>query len=374
MSSASIPLGLGPDRRVARALGDLCAGEAVAVFAGGGAAVGLAGEMIDPARLEGLRRLGSPRLILSRRRAQFLRLRLYGEAGALLQIDPAWNARFVLSLTDAALDFDTGLRGPLMALRQEPSQAAIGLQRLVRAAGLLPAALFIAAEVGEARAVAAAARLSVIDEDALGALSAEPALSEPKLVTSARLPVRGAEKARLYAFRVTAGAGAGEEHLALVIGSEVDDKAPLVRLHSECLTGDLLGSLKCDCGDQLRGAIARISEDGAGILLYLRQEGRGIGLTNKLRAYRLQDQGLDTVEANERLGFADDERSFTVAAGMLRALGQTRVRLLTNNPRKVEGLSAYGITIAERVGHAFPANAHNAHYLDVKRAKSGHFL
>jgi GTP cyclohydrolase II len=162
----------------------------------------------------------------------------------------------------------------------------------------------------------------------------------------------------------------GSEHVALLVGAP-GGKAPLIRLHSECLTGDVFGSLKCDCGSQLRAALRLMEAEGGGILLYLRQEGRGIGLANKIRAYALQDRGLDTVEANHRLGFADDERDYALAAAMLRALGIDRVRLLTNNPAKLAGLEAQGIA-AERVPHRLPANPHNAHYLDVKRAKSGH--
>jgi GTP cyclohydrolase II len=149
-------------------------------------------------------------------------------------------------------------------------------------------------------------------------------------------------------------------------------KPPLVRLHSECLTGDVFGSLKCDCGPQLREALRLIGAAGGGVLLYLRQEGRGIGLGNKLRAYALQDRGLDTVDSNLRLGFADDERDYAHAAAILRALGIDEVRLLTNNPSKVAALEHEGIQVAERVAHHMPANPHNADYLAVKRAKSGH--
>jgi GTP cyclohydrolase II len=138
------------------------------------------------------------------------------------------------------------------------------------------------------------------------------------------------------------------------------------------LTGDLLGSLKCDCGDQLRGAINAIGKEGAGILLYLAQEGRGIGLINKLKAYELQDQGFDTIEANERLGFKADEREFAVAAEMLKYLGFASVRLLTNNPDKVAALARFGIDVVERVAHSFPTNPHNEAYIATKRAKAGH--
>jgi GTP cyclohydrolase II len=180
--------------------------------------------------------------------------------------------------------------------------------------------------------------------------------------------VADAEDAEIVAFRTPEMPG---EHIALLIG-QPDDRAPLVRLHSECLTGDVLGSLKCDCGPQLDGAIRAIRDSGWGILLYLRQEGRGIGLINKLRAYALQDQGFDTVDANTRLGFAVDSRNFAVAARMLELLGQTRVRLLTNNPQKVAQLEAAGIAVSERVPHILPANPHNERYLATKRDRTGH--
>jgi GTP cyclohydrolase II len=166
----------------------------------------------------------------------------------------------------------------------------------------------------------------------------------------------------------------GREHLAIVVGDPPRGQPVLTRLHSECLTGDVLGSLRCDCGEQLRGALQVIAEAGAGVLLYLAQEGRGIGLINKLRAYCLQDQGFDTVDANLRLGFEADERLFTVAATMLNRLGFVKVRLLTNNPAKVDSLENLGIVVTERVPHAFPANPHNAHYLEAKRKRSGHYL
>jgi GTP cyclohydrolase II len=190
------------------------------------------------------------------------------------------------------------------------------------------------------------------------------------IASRARLPIEQAEKAEIVAFRTL---GDPAEHVALVIGQPTGIP-PLVRLHSECLTGDVLGSLKCDCGPQLDGALEAIAEGGWGILLYLRQEGRGIGLINKLRAYALQDQGFDTVDANLRLGFGDDERRFAVAARMLEALGQTEVRLLTNNPRKVAGLEAAGIKVRERVPLQRGLNPHNRAYLETKRTRSGHAL
>ena len=166
----------------------------------------------------------------------------------------------------------------------------------------------------------------------------------------------------------------GKEHIAITMGDCGADEPLLIRIHSECLTGDALGSMRCDCGEQLQEAMKRISELGRGAILYLRQEGRGIGLINKLRAYALQDQGFDTVDANTRLGFAIDARDFSVAARMLELLGISNVRLLTNNPEKVEGLKSAGISVEERLPLKIAANPHNAHYLETKKSRTGHAL
>ncbi len=166
----------------------------------------------------------------------------------------------------------------------------------------------------------------------------------------------------------------GKEHIALVHGNVLGADNVLTRLHSECLTGDALGSLRCDCRDQLAVALERITAEKCGVLLYLRQEGRGIGLLNKVRAYALQDRGLDTVDANLALGFRDDERDYAVAAHMLSSLDLRSVRLLTNNPKKVAELEKHGIKIAARVPHLIPATAHNRFYLETKANRSGHFI
>jgi GTP cyclohydrolase II len=199
---------------------------------------------------------------------------------------------------------------------------------------------------------------------------------ELQLIARATVPLKGAEQTELAAFRPSDG---GPEHYAILIGDKKSQAlAPpgpvLTRLHSECFTGDLLGSLKCDCGDQLRGAVKVIAGSGGGILLYLAQEGRGIGLMNKLRAYRLQDEGFDTLEANHRLGFAEDERLYDVAAKMLHILGYDKVRLLTNNPQKVRALQQSGIDVIARVPHSFPDNIHNREYLRTKASKAGHLF
>ena len=248
------------------------------------------------------------------------------------------------------------------------AQAAIAAAKLGR---LLPA--LVAAPASEA----IAARLSLLGVPAADVL-AYPASAASSLtrVAEARVPLEDAPEARIVAFRAADG---GIEHLAILVGTPeataAAGGAPLVRAHSECFTGDLLGSLRCDCGPQLRGAIRRMAEDPVGgVLLYLAQEGRGIGLVNKLRAYTLQDQGLDTLDANRALGYGADERNFLVAATMLRAIGVERVRLLTNNPDKIEGLAACGIGVLGREAHVFDPNGVNDGYLKTKAERFGHLL
>jgi GTP cyclohydrolase II len=274
-------------------------------------------------------------------------------APVLIASEPWLDPDAALTLADPAQDFARAPVGPLRPLPLPSRQTAEAALALARAAGLLPA-LWL---VGEA---SVAVRLEALTKDSLA--------PQVTLLARARLPLDGMPDTQIFAFR---GSDDGQDHVALLVGAFAG-KPPLVRLHSECLTGDVFGSLKCDCGPQLKEALRLIGEAGGGVLLYLRQEGRGIGLANKLRAYALQDRGLDTVDANLRLGFADDERDYTHAAAILRKLGIEEVRLLTNNPRKVEALEREGIKVAERVAHHMPANPHNADYLTVKRAKSGH--
>jgi GTP cyclohydrolase II len=213
--------------------------------------------------------------------------------------------------------------------------------------------------------------VSVLAAD-VGALTDPAALA---IATRAHLPTAASDHAEIVAFRSPDDM---REHVALIVGTQSGDRVPLVRLHSECLTGDMLGSLKCDCGPQLDAALSAMGQEAAnggwGVLLYLRQEGRGIGLINKLRAYRLQDQGFDTLEANRRLGLPEEARDFPVAARMLELLGIGAVRLMTNNPAKVAALEAQGIEVAERVPHQLAANPHNLRYLATKRDKAGHLL
>jgi 3,4-dihydroxy 2-butanone 4-phosphate synthase/GTP cyclohydrolase II len=165
-----------------------------------------------------------------------------------------------------------------------------------------------------------------------------------------------------------------KEHVAFVKGEIDPEKPVLVRVHSECLTGDVFGSQRCDCGPQLHAALKRIEKEGNGVLLYMRQEGRGIGLLNKLKAYKLQEEGLDTVEANLRLGFRDDLREYGIGAQILRDLGVRKMRLMTNNPRKITGLKGYGLEVVEVVPIEFPPNQNNRKYMETKKTKLGHLL
>ena len=259
---------------------------------------------------------------------------------------------------------------PELAAVPKLAPAALALAKLAR---LIPAAIAAPARAGAAALAPTSRLLSVAAADVL----AHPDAVAAALVrvAEANVPLEHIADARIVAFRAP---DAGIEHLAIVAGEPAhvpaDAPAPLVRLHSECFTGDLLGSLRCDCGPQLHAALRRIGEDGTGVLLYLAQEGRGIGLPGKLRAYALQDRGLDTVDANRALGWNADERNFLVAATMLEQLGVRRVRLLTNNPDKIAALAACGVEIAGREPLVVAPNGVNDHYLATKARRFGHLL
>ena len=339
---------------MARAVDALRRGWPVAI---GGLSL-LAVETADGERLKAFDPEENAPLLLSVGRAATLKLTNQFDAAAadkpvLVARAPWLDFDTATALADPQFDLATPLKGPFRAIPVEEPESAAAALRLARIAGVLPA-FFVRPNTGEA--------ITPADIDA------HEDADRLRIVARARLPVAGAEDAEIVAFRTDEMPG---EHVALLIGAP-DGSPPLVRLHSECLTGDVLGSLKCDCGPQLQAAIAAIEASGWGILLYLRQEGRGIGLINKLRAYALQDQGFDTVDANTRLGFAVDSRNFAVAARMLTLLGQRAVRLLTNNPEKVAALEASGIAVTERVPHSLPPNPHNERYLATKRDRTGH--
>jgi GTP cyclohydrolase II len=312
-----------------------------------------------------------PRLVLTRNRATVLGSGTDAPAVSVALARPL-DVEAVLDLSDPtrAADMPAGLT-TLPEREDTPAAAAV---RLVKLARLLPSALVASAHGISAATMTAWARERALLIVEAGEIERYAETSAHRLIraASAKVPLADAEICELTAFRPMDG---GTEHVAIRIGEPDPDAGPvLIRIHSACLTGDLLGSLRCDCGDQLRGAIREIADAGGGVLLYLAQEGRDIGLINKLRAYSLQDLGADTVDANITLGFDDDERVYFPAAEMLRQLGIHRVRLMTNNPSKIDQLAACGVEVAERVPHVFASNRHNERYLATKASRSGHML
>ncbi|HRO13987.1 MAG TPA: GTP cyclohydrolase II [Paracoccus sp. (in: a-proteobacteria)] len=343
---------------ISRARTDLRVGLPVVIDGHLAAAV----ETLSPARLAGLRALGAPVLAITVRRAETLKARAYDGDLARVTIPSDADVPWLRGVADPSGDLMMPMKGPLFTERGgdvTAHRAGIGL---AKSAELLPALVMVPVDAPPPGLTVLPAGLTLTQ------LAAESALAP---VAAARLPLLAAENARLHILRPDDG---GAEHYAVEIGSPARDRPVLARLHSACFTGDVLGSLKCDCGPQLAAALAAMGQAGAGVLMYLNQEGRGIGLANKMRAYGLQNQGFDTVEANHRLGFEDDERDFRLGAAMLRSLGFSAVRLMTNNPRKVAMMEAHGIRVAERVPLIVGRNPHNDAYLDIKKSKSGHLL
>lgn len=330
------------------------------------------GDVLLPAETGFAAGVTAPRMLISAARAVTLKLANQREAAVpeapvLIRAAEPFDLETARAVADPALDLAHPMKGPFAAQHIDDLEAARTAMELARLAGILPAFL-VEPEVhgatqGEVQAVSPADLAEWKDTRRLA------------IASRAHLPVAAAENAEIVAFRALDDL---REHVALVIGTQDGDRPPLVRLHSECLTGDILGSLKCDCGPQLDAALRAMANEaqtgGWGVLLYLRQEGRGIGLVNKLRAYRLQDLGYDTVDANNRLGLPTEARDFPVAARMLDLLGVRAIRLMTNNPAKVSALQGVGVEVIERVPHQLPPNPHNARYLDTKRDRTGHLL
>jgi GTP cyclohydrolase II len=335
-------------RNVARAIDALRRGWPIAIQ-GAGAPVGvLAIETADAGRMKAFDPAGESPILLSAGRAATLRLANQIEAAVpdspVLVERTFWiDFDCAVALADPQLDMATPMKGPFRAVPVHDRDVMTAALTLARTAGVLPA-FFVGAAPDDGM-------ITIADiEDFEDPLHLE-------IAARARLPVAGSEKSEIVAFRSPDSPG---EHVALIVG-QPDGRPPLVRL-------------QCAGGPQLHAAIHAMEDTGWGILLYLRQEGRGIGLVNKLRAYALQDQGFDTVDANTRLGFAIDARDFRIATRMLDLLGQTKIRLLTNNPDKVRVLEATGIEVVERVPIALPSNPFNAKYLATKRDRTGHQL
>ncbi|MEO1238324.1 MAG: GTP cyclohydrolase II, partial [Pseudomonadota bacterium] len=319
---------------------------------------------VSPARLAAFREQGDPVLTITRWRAETLKARAYDGDLARLALPATATPEWIRSVADPVDDLATPMKGPFKSLREGEADLHRLAVALAKSAHLLPAALVVTP-----KAVPAVLNLTRLNGPELEALlSAAPVL---KAVVSGRVPIALAGAGRVHIFRPDGG---GEEHYAVEIG-QPDRNAPvLTRLHSACFTGDVLGSLKCDCGPQLHKALSMMGEAGAGVLLYLNQEGRGIGLANKMRAYALQDQGFDTVDANHRLGFEDDERDFRIGSAILKEMGFSAAQLITNNPAKVGMLEDNGVKVTGRIEIKVGRTPENTAYLDTKARKSGHLL
>ena len=354
---------LAPDKieRLARARADLRMGVPIATAGGIICAV----ETCDPARLTVLTTIGPVEIAVTDWRARTLKARIYDGDVARFALPQDVGLGWVQALADPVDDLATPMKGPHATLRDGNAGLARAGIAMAKSARLIPSVLTV--EVADAQAFARANDLTFVDAAVLFADELFPLGA----VARARLPLQVSDAGQVHVFRPTDG---GEEHYAVEIGKPDRSKPVLARLHSACFTGDVLGSLKCDCGPQLHGALQHMGEEGAGVLLYLNQEGRGIGLANKMRAYALQNQGFDTVDANHRLGFEDDERDFRIGADLLRQMGFRAVRLLTNNPAKIAKMESCGIEVVERVPLKVGENRFNTDYLATKASKSGHLL
>ncbi|ATG37237.1 GTP cyclohydrolase II [Phaeobacter piscinae] len=352
---------------LARARVDLRMGLPVVLTTPDQAILALAVEPLDTKRLASLRALGPIALTVTARRAETLKARVYDGDIARIAVPASADLTWIQAVADPADDLRTPMKGPLRSVRDGDAELHRLAIALTKSARLLPTAVIC--PVQHPAQFAQSHGLTTLPLAAVAPLMVESSPLHP--VAAARLPIAAAEAGRLHIFRPEDGA---EEHYAIEIGKPDRSQPVLARLHSACFTGDVLGSLKCDCGPQLHGALAQMGAEGQGVLLYLNQEGRGIGLANKMRAYSLQDQGFDTVEANHRLGFEDDERDFRLGSAILKELGFSSVRLLTNNPNKISMMEKTGITVAERVPLKVGETAFNRGYLATKAAKSGHML
>ena len=323
----------------------------------------LSAELASPARLDFMAALSMQplRLVITASRA--IALGLTASRTQIITLPLPLDPDLIRSLVDPVAPAPVAATLAQLQLTASPldhsCDAAIALMKLAQ---LLPAAIIASPPPRTSLMRLTARKILNYHKESATTLT---------MVGEARVPLHAAENTRIVAFRPKDG---GAEHLAMIIGEPDLTQPVLIRLHSECFTGDLLGSMRCDCGEQLRGAIAEIAAAGAGILVYLAQEGRGIGLINKLRSYNLQDQGFDTLDANAQLGFDHDERRYDIASQMLTLLGVAQVRVMTNNPLKTQALSQCGIHVVERVPHIFPSNDHNVEYLSTKATKGGHLF
>ena len=325
-------------------------------------------EVLSQSRLDEIKLFDEVSFILiTARRAQTLNCSIYDGNFVRIELGQASEITLLKAIADPSLDLKNPLKGPFNVIRDKTLKLENETLLLLKSAQLLPAA--IVSKITDGKKYASDHNLTYLQTDQLLEMAISPrGLSD---AITAEVPTARAENSKFHIFRPNIS---GEEHYAIEIG-RLDRKQPtLVRIHSACFTGDVLGSLKCDCGPQLHAATKMINDQGGGLLIYLNQEGRGIGLANKIRAYSLQDQGFDTVEANHRLGFEDDERDFQLGAAILKEMRVTNIKLITNNPSKISTMNNYNINVVERIPLKVGQNKTNLRYLDTKARKSGHLM
>ena len=360
-ATGSILFGTREQVGVGRGLTEFRAGRPVVVKSSSETLLCLPVEGLDKDRLTAFQALCAPiapRLVLTSRRARSLGIDT--DEPVALELMPDIDANTILALVaDATSDHEF--------IPESASGAAIAAIELVKLAQVLPAVLV--AETTPTMVDAFNPRLITVEAGAVARFR-EKATQSLAIAGEAYVPLSSGVRTRFVVFRDALG----DDPVAVIVGTPDLSKPVPVRIHSACLTGDVFGSRRCDCGDQLKLALARLQETGGGVILYLAQEGRGVGLANKMRTYKLQDAGLDTVDANTTLGFDDDERDYGVAARMLQMLGCPRVVLLTNNPAKVDGLANAGIEIVSRMPIETPVNSDNRRYLTAKASRAGHQL
>ena len=364
IESQNMSIGLTPFEQVARMRADMRMGVAIVLCAGDHQWMVASSETITLARFDAMRAMGQIELAITDWRAVTLSTWATDGDVARLSLPADQGLDWVRSMADPSDDLINPLKGPFTPVFGGSADAHRAALMICKLAHLLPSAIVVDVSGQDL------CGLDSVELDVITLALRDPAahLSE---VSVAKVPLRVSHASRVHVFRPLDG---GEEHYAIEIGNPDRNVPVLSRLHSACFTGDLIGSLKCDCGPQLHAALEGIAADGSGVLLYMNQEGRGIGLANKMRAYALQDQGFDTVEANHRLGFEDDERNFKLGAEILRLMGFSSVRLMTNNPAKVASMEAAGVTVTERVALRVGENPLNEQYLKTKAKKSGHIL
>jgi GTP cyclohydrolase II len=354
-------LGVPGQVEVERGLAEFRGGRPVQVCTPGQSIVALPVDGIDARRLAAFAAFAAPalpRLVITARRARVLGLDVSEPVAiALTGTEDVDSIEGLVADAHARRPAEVGPAGA-------PAKAAIELAKFAQR---LPALLIV--EAAAAAVAHAEPPLVSVGAESIGRFR-RSVLQSLTIASEAQLPLHGGHSTRFVVFRDVIGGGS----VAIVVGKPDFSQPVPVRLHSACLTGDVFGSRRCDCGDQLKLALARLDEAGGGVILYLEQEGRGVGLVNKMRAYQLQDQGLDTVDANTTLGFDDDERDYSIAARMLEMLGCTRVRLMTNNPAKVDSLASAGIEVLGRLPLYTPINADNRRYLTAKATRAGHRL